>query len=163
MKSILITFLLILAIFSTISSQTGLDGTWKTQELIMTNNNQYLQKAYTFSGERWENEVMYFQDSDLTKKIYKIRSLGSMVKIIDSGVTSFVTEQKYLTIQTDDQNIIEELGFNYCPLIKDEEKDITESGCAFIRSAARTNPMNEKINLAGNLLNLGKKSALERQ
>lgn len=163
MKSILITLVFITAIASSISSQKQLDGTWKTQEAVKASNNQYLQKTYSFDGEKWESQVLYFQDRDLRRKLFKIRSVGTMKKMVDSELTSFIAEQKYVTIYTDNQRVIMELGLNYCPLTKDVEKDITENGCAFIKSAARTQTIKEKIDLSGNSLKLGENASLVRQ
>jgi len=81
-----------------------------------------------------------FLDSAQTMPVFAFRAVGkyevqgtsTVVAGADNAYFGF--DEKYVTLLTDNQEVIQNFGFADCGLEKDVEKDITETGCSFLVS-----------------------------
>ena len=157
MKKGILALLVFAVALVSVKAQKEISGNWKSTETIQTNDNHFASKEYTFDGDNWHLEKIIFKDEQKSEQLYKVRSAGTFKKSIDkTSDMVFTTKSVFITLLTDDQDLISEVGLNYCPLIKGEEVNITETGCAHIRSAERAGSVSKTVSVVAGILKVGK-------
>lgn len=157
MKKGLHTLVLIFAAIFTMSAQANLTGSWESVEATEVSKNQFEVENYSFDGDKWLQEKVIYKDASKTTALYKVRSSGTFKKSEEKATQMvFSTSKVFITLLTDDQDLISEIGLNYCPLTKDEEKDISANGCAHIKSASRLTGIAKEVSVKGGEVNIGK-------
>ena len=98
--------------------------------------NAFGHRTFTFDKGHWTLQFTLGLDPELNNKVFEFRTLGTYQVLEKSDVVPqaynalFLEDKKFLTLKTDNPQLIEAFGFSPCHLIKDIEKDISESGCA---------------------------------
>lgn len=113
----------------------NLSGTY--QDLVpYAYGDAFGQRTFTFDQGTWTLEFTLGLDPNLNNQVFQFRTFGSY-KIIESSSiithafnAEFGEDKKFLTLKTDDPQLIEAFGFSSCELIPFVEKDISADGCA---------------------------------
>lgn len=94
------------------------------------------QRIFTFDNSKWTLEFTLGLDPELHQKVFQFRTYGTY-QVLDRSTlvpntynALFREEKKFLTLLTDNTDLIEAFGFGNCQLELDKEKDISEAGCA---------------------------------
>lgn len=94
------------------------------------------QRIFTFEEGKWTLVFTLGLDPTLQQKVFQFRTFGTYQVLDQSTVVPdaynalFLEEKKYLTLLTDNTDLIEAFGFNNCQLQMGVEKDISKNGCA---------------------------------
>ncbi len=162
-KSTIMRYLLILALiffgFEITIAQDAFSGNWKSDSPSLTSDGIYLVSEISFDKGQWLSEELAFEDMAKTKAIYIKRTVGSFEVAKDSkSKIDLTTERVFLTLLTDNQEMMDKLGFNYCSLKKGIEKDITDDGCASIHASGKSMKTTESFDIKGGEMHLGSKT-----
>lgn len=94
------------------------------------------QRIFTFDQGKWTLVFTLGLDPDLEHKVFQFRTYGTYQVLDKSAVVAdaynalFLEEKKFLTLLTDNAQLIEGFGFNNCDLKTGVEKDVSQEGCA---------------------------------
>ena len=94
------------------------------------------QRIFTFDDGSWTLEFTLGLDPELKNQVFKFRTYGSYEvtgasSIVDGAFNAvFGEEKKFITLKTDNPQLIEAFGFTSCDLTMNEEKDISLNGCS---------------------------------
>lgn len=112
-----------------------LSGTYKDIEPYAYGN-AFGQRIFTFDKGNWTLEFTLGLDPNLENQVFQFRTYGSY-KIVDASTivedaynAEFGEDKKFVTLKTDNPQLIEAFGFSSCGLIPFVEKDISENGCS---------------------------------
>ncbi len=94
------------------------------------------QRIFTFENGKWTLEFTLGLDPELQQKVFQFRTYGTY-QVLDKSVlvpsaynALFLEEKKFLTLLTDNTDLISAFGFSNCQLETGKEKDISKDGCA---------------------------------
>jgi hypothetical protein len=94
------------------------------------------QRVFTFDKGKWTLVFTLSLDPGLRMQVFQFRTFGTYqvqdksVRVPDTYNALFSEEKKFLTLKTNDENLIRAFGFSSCNLTKDKEQDISEAGCS---------------------------------
>ena len=94
------------------------------------------QRVFTFDEGKWTLEFTLGLDPNLEMQVFKFRTHGTYQVLEPSNIVPnafnalFLEDKKYLTLLTDNTDLIQAFGFSACDLQTNVEKDISEEGCA---------------------------------
>lgn len=115
-------------------------GEWESVASENLGNGSFATRYFNLKDENWEIKFTLFLDSLQEKPVFVFRAVGkyevqdASEKIEGADNAIFKFDNKYVTLLTDDEEIIKNFGMNECGLEKDTEKDITKDGCSFLVS-----------------------------
>jgi hypothetical protein len=118
-----------------------LSGKWSSEKVEYLGN-AFGHRVFTFKKTTWEIRFTMFSDEAMKAPLFTFRATGKYEissqpgKAEGSKQAVFHFAKKYLTVKTDNQDALKNLGFADCKLTKDVEKEITDSGCSFLVSKA---------------------------
>jgi hypothetical protein len=147
-----ITTMLAIAIMATISLSFKTGD--KTKRKLQTLAGTYADAATYNYGKAWGNRVFTFSkgkwtliftlalDPEMKMQVFQFRTYGSYQvqeksqTVADAYNALFLETKKFVTLKTDDENLIKAFGFAPCNLTKDLEQDISVTGCSAWKSVA---------------------------
>ena len=94
------------------------------------------QRTFTFDHGKWTLSFILGLDPNLEHQVFQFRTHGSYVITEPSSElknvynAEFGEDKKYVTLKTDNPQLIEAFGFSTCGLTPFVEADISVSGCA---------------------------------
>lgn len=94
------------------------------------------QRIFTFEAGKWTLQFTLGLDPNLQQKVFQFRTYGTYQVLGKSNVVPeaynalFLEDKKFLTLLTDNTDLIGAFGFDGCQLEMGIEKDISEEGCA---------------------------------
>lgn len=117
-------------------------GTWESVAAENLGNGTFGIREFLLKEEAWEVKFKLYLDSLLTTPVFQFRGVGKytvqeaskVVEGADNVIFGF--DHKYLTLLTDNQDLVNNFGFAACGLEKELEKEITAEGCSFLVSKA---------------------------
>lgn len=115
-------------------------GQWESVKAEDLGNGTFGTRYFEIAKENWEVKFTLYLDSTLTMPVFQFRGIGkyevqgqsTIIEGAENAIFGF--DQKFVTLLTDNQDLINNFGFNTCNLEKDTEKDITADGCSFLVS-----------------------------
>ncbi|MEO1254674.1 MAG: hypothetical protein AAFY41_07300, partial [Bacteroidota bacterium] len=119
----------------------NLSGTYM-DEVPYAYGEAFGQRIFTFDEGKWTLFFTLWLDNNRTQPVFQFRTVGAyQVEDKSTAVEGaynavFHYERKYVTLKTDNQEVIEAFGLANCGLLKDIERDITTEGCAIWRPVA---------------------------
>ncbi len=94
------------------------------------------QRTFSFEKGKWTLVFTLGLDPTLQQKVFQFRTFGTY-QVLDQSTTVpeaynalFLEEKKFLTLLTEEPQLIEAFGFSDCQLAPGVEKDISLDGCA---------------------------------
>lgn len=99
-------------------------------------------RVFTFDKGKWTLLFTLGLDPELKMQVFTFRTAGTYKvldksKAVDNTYNAvFYEDKKWVTLKTDDANLIQAFGFAACNLTKDVEKDISITGCSAWQSVA---------------------------
>ncbi|WCL49630.1 hypothetical protein [Leptospira sp. GIMC2001] len=161
-KSTIVTLHLILMIGFGILHCTGtknplnkLSGTYTDVEPYPYGK-AFGKRTFTFEKDKWTLDFTLSLDPMGNLKVFSFRTFGNYKmlgesKIIPTAMDAiFYEDKKFLTVHTDNKDLLNAFRFSDCNLVLGQEKDISETGCSGWKSVSICNEdhdivmMNEK-------------------
>jgi hypothetical protein len=99
-------------------------------------------RVFTFDKGKWTLLFTLGLDPELKMQVFTFRTAGTYKvldksKAVDHAYNAvFYEDKKWVTLKTDDQQLIQVFGFASCNITKDIEKDISLTGCSAWKSVA---------------------------
>lgn len=99
-------------------------------------------RVFTFDNGKWTLLFTLGLDPELKMQVFTFRTmgtykvLGKSKSVVDAYEANFTEQKKWLTIKTDDPNLVQAFGFSACGLTRDVEKDVSQIGCSAWKSVA---------------------------
>jgi len=93
-------------------------------------------RKFSFENQKWTLDFTLSLYPAGNIPVFTFRTYGKFKVINESTIVSnawnaiFYEEKKFLTLKTEDKNLIQAFRFADCKLTLNEEKDISESGCS---------------------------------
>lgn len=143
----------------------NLSGTYKDIEPYAYGD-AFGQRVFTFDEGNWTLEFTLGLDPNLENQVFQFRTYGSY-RIVEASASvdnaynaEFGEDKKFLTLKTDNPQLIEAFGFASCGLTPFEEKDISENGCSLWKPVSECPIDYDLLSLDGNgLLYFGQRPA----
>lgn len=163
MKPLLAT--LFLACLTLAAQAQHIKGTYTSPKAENLGNGTYGTRSITLTGDAWDLRFTLHLDSTLKQPVFTFRAKGhyklegTSATVNSARNAVFYFDKKYVTLHTDNAEIIKNFGFSICNLIKGKEQDITDSGCSFLVSKAACGQEYDLLKTEGNKLYLGMRPA----
>lgn len=99
-------------------------------------------RVFTFNQGRWTLLFTLALDPEMKQPVFTFRTYGHYEVQNPSTIVAnaynalFYEEQKFLTLKTSDQQLIQAFGFASCGLKPFVEQDVSENGCSAWKSVA---------------------------
>ncbi|MEM9326172.1 MAG: hypothetical protein AAGA85_10970 [Bacteroidota bacterium] len=140
MKTLIITFLAA-SIASVAFSQgsksqlRNLSGTYTSLQAEDWGRGTFGFRTFTFDDGQWTLRFQLALDPQMQQKVFEFRTYGTYqvqekAKTVAAYEALFLEEEKFVTLLTDNPELIEGFGLAECGLIPFEEKNISKEGCA---------------------------------
>jgi len=103
------------------------------------------QRVFTFDRGKWTLQFTLALDPALQNPVFVFRTYGDYQVLRKSkGVKNayealFLEDKKFITLKTDNQNLVNAFGFAPCGLTLNVEKDISQDGCSAWKAIALCN------------------------
>lgn len=143
----------------------NLDGTY-LDETPYAYGEAFGQRAFTFNNGEWTLDFTLALDPAMELPVFRFRTFGTYEVLEASTVvpnaynTLFREEKKFLTLLTDNPDLIQAFGFVPCGLDKGIERDISATGCSGWAAVADCNEDHDLLALDENgLLYFGERPA----
>ena len=144
--------------------QNQLSGKWKSEGAEAVGSG-YRTREFTFTPDRWQIEVVFYADKNLTDPIFSFAGEGAY-RLADNSTSptqatkaTFFFDKKHLTLLTNNQSIIKQFKLDVCNLAKGATKDISASGCGNFTSVAACGQEYDLVKIEQNILRLGERPA----
>ncbi|MEO1628948.1 MAG: hypothetical protein AAFV25_27625 [Bacteroidota bacterium] len=104
--------------------------------------NAFGQRVFNFDNGNWALEFTLGLDPNLDHQVFQFRTHGSYAILDASAVgknvynAEFGEDKKFVTLKTEDSQLIEAFGFASCGLTPFVEKDISADGCALWKAVS---------------------------
>lgn len=140
-------------------------GQWQSEAIEDLGNGAFGWREFTISEKEWEIVFTLYFDKEKTMPVFTFRAVGPYEIQGKSGNVEgaynaiFRFAKKYVTLKTDNQEVIANFGFSACNLEKDQEKDISEAGCSFLVSVDTCAQEYDLVKIDGDTLSLGARPA----
>lgn len=144
MKNVLtILFLTMVTISASAQYQhKQFNGMWHSERIEPLGNGTFGTRTFSFKDKAWEIKFILYLDSLKKQPVFMFRATGdyefqgASPTLSKTQNARFNFQKKYVTLLTDNADVIKNFGFASCQLTKDREADITETGCSFLPSKA---------------------------
>lgn len=160
-----ITFIIFACLTITVSAQLqNLEGRWFSVNTEKVGTG-WCTRDFKFYQNKWVLTFTMYADSAKYFPLFAFDTEGTFVigKKSNLPVTTFESDfsfnKKFITLLTDDQTTLLQLGFDKCNLIKGNKTDISESGCSFFASVKNYPKEFDLTSLQGDKLFLGNRPA----
>lgn len=118
----------------------NLSGTYADPKGVDWGRGTFGTREFTFDKGKWTLKFILALDPEMKNEVFIFRTVGTY-KVLDKSKTIlnaynavFVENKKFVTLKTNDQNLIQGFGFAPCDFTKEVEKDISETGCSLWKS-----------------------------
>lgn len=114
----------------------NLSGTYSSVAPEDWGNGTYGYRTFSFDQGKWSLTFTLALDPNLEMQIFQFRTFGTYSVIEESTIVEnafnalFLEDKKFVTLKTDNQELVQAFGLANCGLIKDVEKDISLEGCS---------------------------------
>ena len=122
----------------------NLSGTYSDLEPY-TYGKAFGKRTFTFDQNRWTLNFTLSLDPKGNMKVFSFRTFGKF-KVLEESKNIpnawnaiFYEDKKFLTVHSDNKNLLDAFRFSDCNLIQDQEKDISESGCSGWKPVSKCN------------------------
>ncbi|MEL6562421.1 MAG: hypothetical protein AAFQ94_29900 [Bacteroidota bacterium] len=124
------------------------------------------QRIFTFDKGKWTLVFTLALDPNLENQVFQFRTYGSYrigeaSEIVENAFNAeFGEDKKFVTLKTDNEQLIEAFGFSSCGLTPFIEKDISENGCSLWKPVSECPVDHDLVSLDENgLLYFGQRPA----
>ncbi|MEO1049709.1 MAG: hypothetical protein AAFX87_03765 [Bacteroidota bacterium] len=119
----------------------NLSGTYVSQQAEGWGRGTFGTREFSFSDGHWTLRFVLALDPDMKNQVFEFRTHGTYQVLSKSKVTKayeavFYEDKKYVTLKTDNPELIQAFGLSECGLKPHVEKDISKDGCALWPSVA---------------------------
>lgn len=171
MKTLILPYLMLFSVFAFSCDQNNdvpkleqkPSGTWVSENAEDLGNGTFGYREFTFDENSWNLKFSLFLDEAMNKPVIMFRTFGNYEITGDSKLVSganeatFFMEKKFLTLLTDNEDVITNFGFSNCNLSMNVEKEITNTGCSFFVSNDVCDKEYDLLQLKDNKLYLGER------
>ena len=111
------------------------------------------QRIFTFEDGTWTLRFTLGLDPQLTQPVFEFRTYGTYQVLDPSAAVEgayealFLEEKKFLTLKTDNEQLVAAFGLAGCGLEAEVEKDISVEGCALWPPVADCNEDHDLLSL----------------
>jgi hypothetical protein len=164
MKHFLKITLLLLLVANALLAQNlnkKISGQWESSQTEDLANQTYGWRYFKFEGNKWEIQFTLYLDKEKQTPVFMFRGVGNYKvekasqNVVGAKNAIFYFDKKYVTLLTNNADVIKGFGFAACMLEVGKEKDITESGCSFLPNKANYGQEFDLIAYKGKKLYLG--------
>lgn len=161
MNKLLLISLLLFFLLSFCTPQNDLTGNWISTTPEKTVTGIYGIRQFNFHKDNWNIQYTVYLDSSLKLPVFTFRATGKFIigeqsaTVTNARLAVFTFSQKYLTLRTKDTAIIRRMGLSPCNLTYLVEKNITETGCAYLVSKLECAQEYDLVSMSGKALYLG--------
>ncbi len=140
-------------------------GEWESRKAENLGNGTYGTRYFELGQYDWEIKFTLYVDSTLSMPVFQFRGVGKYqvqgksTVVQDAENALFGFDQKFVTLLTDNQDLIKNFGFTACNLEMNIEKDITADGCSFLVSKNVCAQEYDLLKLANGMLYFGMRPA----
>ena len=142
-----------------------IQGQWQSEQPEGAEAGPFGWREFTITEKEWEVSFTMYADKEKTMPVFTFRAVGPY-EIQDKSATVegafnaiFRFAKKFVTLKTDNADVIKNLGFDACGLTKDAEQDISETGCSFLTSVAACGQEYDLVKIADGKFYLGARPA----
>jgi hypothetical protein len=141
------------------------NGNFKSEKVEDLGNKTFGFRDFMFSNDKWELKFTLFLDEAMTIPVFTFKAIGNYKldgesdKVKGASNAIFYFDKKFVTLKTDNADIIKGFGFTSCNLTKGKETDITDNGCSFFTSKAVCGQEFDLLQLKDGKLFLGTRPA----
>jgi hypothetical protein len=164
-KAFFVVSLLLPFLSNSCMAQNKITGKWISKNPEKTATGYFGVRQFNIEKEGWEVQATVYLDSSLRFPVFTFRAMGKYTIGTQSGTVKnakeavFGFDKKYVTLKTNDTTLLRRFGLDKCNLIYLQEKDITETGCAYLASRAICAQEYDLISKSGDTLYLGARPA----
>ncbi|KJU83025.1 protein APCDD1 [Candidatus Magnetobacterium bavaricum] len=118
----------------------GLIAFWGSMDAEDLGNGMFARRTFTFFEDTWSMYFTMFMDTTMKKPVYQFHGEGFFEVESPSSVVEgaynvmFGFHRKTIRLLTSNKQVISSLGFDDCGLKLSIVKDISGTGCSFIKS-----------------------------
>jgi hypothetical protein len=142
-----------------------ISGQWESVQTEELGNQTYGWRCFKFDDNRWEVQFTLYLDNERKNPVFMFRGVGvfkiegASENVSGANNAIFYFDKKYVTLLTNNPEIIKGFGFDACMLELGKEKDITETGCSFLPNKANYGQEYDLVALKENKLYFGARPA----
>ncbi len=110
-------------------------------------------RIFTFEQGKWTLKFTLALDPAMKNPVFIFRTYGNYKVLRKSKTVKnayealFLEDKKFVTLKTDNQNLVDAFGFAPCELTLNVEKDISKDGCSAWKSIAICNQDHDLLSL----------------
>ena len=140
-------------------------GAWESVSAENLGNGTFGTRYFNLTEGEWEVKFTLYLDSTLQMPVFEFRGVGGyevqgQSQIVDGAENAlFKFDNKYVTLLTDNPDVINGFGFGSCNLEQGKAQDITEDGCSFLVSKSVCGQEYDLLKLDNGLLYFGMRPA----
>lgn len=142
-----------------------LQGEWQSEQPEGAETGPFGWREFTMTDKEWEVSFTMYLDKEKTMPAFTFRAVGlyeiqgNSTTVDGAADAIFHFTKKFVTLKTDNAEVIKNFGFDACGLTKDEEKEISETGCSFLTSVAACGQEYDLVKIADGKFYLGARPA----
>ncbi len=165
MKTLTLSILLISCLSAISYAQPSITGNWISLSPEKTATGSFGIRQFHIEKKTWEVQYTLYADSTLNHPVFLFRANGEYTlegpSKAGAGIFDaiFRFSKKYLTLKTTDTLLAKRFGLSSCHLIYNTEKDITQTGCAYLASKAACAQEYDLVSIKDEQLFLGARPA----
>jgi kynurenine formamidase len=165
MKTFLMILVSCVGLLTTCSGQPSLSGNWISAAIEKNANGSFSIRKFLIKKESWEIAYSVYADSSDHQPVFLFRAVGNYSieerskSVVNAYNAVFRFSKKYITLNTKDTSLIRKFGLGSCGLVYNTEKDITETGCAYLASKAACAQEYDLVSVQNEQLLLGARPA----
>lgn len=110
-------------------------------------------RTFTFDQGKWTLKFTLALDPELKNPVFIFRTYGDYKVLRKSKLVKnayealFLEDKKFVTLKTDNQNLVNAFGFAPCGMTVNVEKDISQAGCSAWKAVTVCNQDNDLLAL----------------
>ena len=113
----------------------NLSGTFASLKAEDWGRGTFGHREFSFDKGKWSLKFTLALDPEMNAKVFEFRTFGNYKivgksKVVDAYNAVFYEHKKFVTLLTDNKELIQGFGLMDCNLTPFKEKDISENGCA---------------------------------
>ena len=164
MKAQLIMISLVMILLQSSGQTPSINGRWFSLK-SEPSGQAFATRDFSFNDKLWTLCYTMYADSTRLFPLFSYDAkgtftLGKKIENLPAAwEADFTFEKKFLTLYTNNQQVIKQLGFDVCDLQTGIKTDISANGCSFLQSVAQYKTEYDIVMKSGNNLMLGKRPA----
>lgn len=131
----------------------NLSGTYKDPKAADWGRGSFGTREFTFDKGRWTLKFVLALDSEMKNQVFVFRTIGTYQvleksnKVANAYNALFLEEKKFVTLKTADEKLAQAFGLSQCGFVKDEEKDVSITGCSLWKPVKECNEDHDLLSL----------------